>query len=438
MTTKFINPIPRKATTSMFLEGDLSDLKFAFVVENVTKILPAHQCILAQNSSVFRNMFNSSVPETEVTINIVDASYSEFEEFLQFFYREEVALTMTNIEGVVRLADKYDVTECLDICVTFLEGQLTFANLFLIYQLAETFNISRLTTLCEDKIQYSTLEMLKSSAFLDYTKEVLNSILLMDGLACTESHLFDACIEWAKNSCRKNELDESEAQNLRQQLGDSIYLIRFRAMIGEEIVQIMTNKFYAGLFSHKELVEVLCLRNVADFKCETFCPKTRAILSFQLNRSPVLICRGGECHVEIIRKESEVFFQSNVPALLNEIHFLAILELTSLKFSITLTENNVPKVLFHGSVTYGSFNSVGPKLSLTKVVLIKPNTVYRISIATDGFNGTLPNTVIGTADTSDLMKDVPLSFVNDPSMPPPTRKCSVSTSIVKALYLKQI
>ncbi|KAG4075477.1 hypothetical protein HA402_015130 [Bradysia odoriphaga] len=438
MTTKFINPISRKANTSWFLDSDSSDLKFVFEVENGTKVLPAHQSTLAQNSSVFRNMFDSSVPEREVTINIDDASYGEFEAFLQFFYLEEVTLTMANIEGVVRLADKYDVTECLDICVKFLESHLTFANLFLIYQLAVTFNISRLTEFCEDKIQFSTLEMLNSSAFLDYSKEVLNSILLMDCLACTETHLFDACIAWAKNSCRKNGLDESEAKNLRQQLGDSLYLIRFRAMTGEEIVQIMTNQFYAGVFSHKELVEVLCLRNVDDFKCETFCPKTRYNVSFQLNRNPVLICTGGECHIEVIRKESEVFFHSTVPALLKDIHFVAIPELTSLTFSITITELNVPKVLFHGSVTYGPFDPFGLKLSLAKVVIIKPNTIYRISIATDGINGNMPKVTIGTVDTSDLMKDVPLSFVNDPSMPPPTRKCGVSTSIIKALHLKQI
>lgn len=440
MTTKLINPMPRKAPVSdLFLATDSADLKFTFDVENGTKILPAHKSILAQNSSVFRNMLFSSLPETEVTFNIVDASYEEFEEFLQFFYQDEITLTMQNIEGVLRLADKYDVTECSDMCAMFLESQCTLANLFLIYQLAVTFSFKELKKFCEDKIQHSTLEIFDSPAFLDYTRDMLNSILLMDGLACTESHIFDACIAWAKNSCRKNGLDETEALNLRQQLGDSLFLIRFRSMDGEEIVQIMTkaNRLYAGMFSHKELVEVLCLRNVKDFKSENFCSKPRVNLSFKLNRNPVLICRGGDSHYGVIQKESEVFFRSTVPALLNDIQFLSIIQLSSLTFTIKINENNVPDVLFDGSMTYGPFDHFGPKISFQKTVVIKPNTIYRISIATEGIDGRMPDATIATVDTSQLMEGIPLTFVDDPSKPPTVRG-GVPTSIVKALHFKQI
>lgn len=127
-----------------------------------------------------------------------------------------------------------------------------------------------------------------------------------------------------------------------------------------------------------------------------------------------------------------------MPALLNEIQFLVLPKLRSLTFSIKITENRKSDVLFNGSVTYDIFDSFGVKLTFAKVVVIKPYTVYRISIATDGINGIMPEVEIGTVDTSHLMKDIPLTFINDPSALPPRKKCGVPTSIVKSLHFKSM
>lgn len=292
MTAKLTNLMPRREVSGLFLSGDSADLKFAFDAKNGKKFLPAHRSVLSENSSVFRSMFVSSLHKKEVHVNIVNASYSGFEKFLQFFYLKEVTLTLDNIDEVIILANNYGVIECSDMCAMFLESICTFDNLFSIRQLADKFDFRKLSRFCEYRIQYSTLEMFDSSAFLDLEdNHILEGILLHDALACTESQIFDACIAWAKNCCRRNGLDETKSLNLRQQLGDCLYLIRFRAMSDGEIQQIMTNPLYAGMFSHEELENVLCLRNGKDFKAEKFCSKLRVNLSFKRNGRSALIGR---------------------------------------------------------------------------------------------------------------------------------------------------
>lgn len=48
-----------------------------------------------------------------------------FEEFLQFFYGNQMKLTMDNVAEVLQLVDKYDVADCYEICVDFLKENLT-------------------------------------------------------------------------------------------------------------------------------------------------------------------------------------------------------------------------------------------------------------------------------------------------------------------------
>lgn len=68
-------------------------------------------------------MFNVELRE-EGDVMTVDSSREAFEEFLQFFYRQQVKLTIDNIAQVLKLLDKYGVTDCLPICNAFLQEQL--------------------------------------------------------------------------------------------------------------------------------------------------------------------------------------------------------------------------------------------------------------------------------------------------------------------------
>lgn len=95
-----------------------TDVQFIFEgVNGITKV-PAKKAVLVASSSVFNAMFN------DFNVKIVDASSEAFTEFLQFFHDNQVQLTMDNIAEVLKLIDKYDVNDCIPICVDFLKDHL--------------------------------------------------------------------------------------------------------------------------------------------------------------------------------------------------------------------------------------------------------------------------------------------------------------------------
>lgn len=49
-------------------------------------------------------------------IRLSDTTHDAFQEFLQFFYLNEVELTEENVAGVMYLGDKYNVTSCMNVC----------------------------------------------------------------------------------------------------------------------------------------------------------------------------------------------------------------------------------------------------------------------------------------------------------------------------------
>lgn len=376
-----------KSIAKLYLKEELADVKFAFKQNGTTQTVSAHKLILASASPVFNTMFFGSLPENDV-VDIVDASLGEFEEFLQFFYLSEVRLTMENTEGVARLADKYDMLDCMNTCATFLESQLTNRNMFWGYQLAISLNNQKLRKFCEDKIVYLAFELFKSQAFLHCDRKVLKNILEMDELACSEFDIFTACMEWAKISCRQNKLSE-DSGNLKKQLSDCFYLIRFGQLRSEEIGELMTNKVYAGMFSRDELLEVLCATTAKDFKLRKFKQKSRSNPSFERNSNPILICSligANDCSTVVIGSKNYVTFSTNVPVLLGKFQCVSIIESNygrpaHLTFNINITEKDLhtgkDNVLFTGTVDYGEQERT-PTVNLTRAIVVRPKKQYTI------------------------------------------------------------
>lgn len=137
---------------------------------------------------------------------------------------------MEHIGEVARLSDYFDVSDCFEKCVDFLEQQLTSENIAYGYELAIMFNHQKLMEFCEKQISFLIDDVLKSNVFLQCDQNVVKNILKIDTLNCKEADLFEACISWVNSSCRKNELDENDSNNLKVQLGDCFHLIRFGAM----------------------------------------------------------------------------------------------------------------------------------------------------------------------------------------------------------------
>lgn len=129
-----------------------ADVHFIFDCEDATVKIPAHKEVLTASSGVFHAMFNGELKETG-DVEIIDASPTAFEEFLQFFYGNRMKLSMENIAEVLALVDKYDVIDCYPICVDFLKENLTRKDILWGLHLALKFQLTDLKSHCTSIVQ---------------------------------------------------------------------------------------------------------------------------------------------------------------------------------------------------------------------------------------------------------------------------------------------
>ncbi|XP_055303187.1 BTB/POZ domain-containing protein 19-like [Sitodiplosis mosellana] len=241
---------------SSYLNPDGADVWFVFDGDRV----PGHKFLLTGLSPWLNITFNSSLPETgNVDMTNSQVTVAAFKEFLQFFYMDDVTLTMENIEGVIHFAKQSLSKDVFTKCEQFLIKSFTMDKIFYGHQLALLYEADALKAFCEDEICVNAEATFKSSSFLDFPYSMLLTILKFDSLVCEEKDIFDACIAWAKAACDRNQKDSKILENLRAQLDDLIYQIRFSSMTVDKATECIRS--CRGLFTAAEMEEIMCMVN---------------------------------------------------------------------------------------------------------------------------------------------------------------------------------
>lgn len=312
MASDLDNSSVSKRISELYLIGEFADINFEFNSDSSgTEYVPAHKSILAIASPVFRAWFfgageeNNLITKVGKSVKIVDASAGAFKAFLQFFYLQKVTLTMDYIKEVALLADKYEMLDSVNTCVTFLIDQLKTDNVVWIYHLAITLRIDKLKESCKKFVKIFTYEFFKSNAFLHCDQQFLENLLRMDQLQCKETDVIDACVAWAKFNCKEKGMDEME--NLRAQLGDCFYLIRFYAMDAK--LFFTHTKPLKELFTHDELVNIVYA--VPDKFNQN--PRTKTLF---WNDAKILKYSGSAGGGSLILMETSIRFSTNTQLLL--------------------------------------------------------------------------------------------------------------------------
>lgn len=251
------NPLIQQTGILLFKNRDKTG-DITFEVE--TKQIKAHKCVLAALSpEYYMGQFYGGFNDAKIdVITIPNVSAAAFEEYLQFFYLDEVILTHENIRDVITLTKMALVTEFTNECFNFLLETLSVENVCLSYQLAVIDDRTGLIDCCEHEISMHSDEVFASEGFLICTRGDLFNILQSDSLNCKETDVFEACISWAKNVCTIEGLDPGKMENLRKTLvdGNLLYQIRFGAMTIEEFMKCCYKK-YKELFTEDEREEIL-------------------------------------------------------------------------------------------------------------------------------------------------------------------------------------
>lgn len=248
-----------EGTKKLYRDEKTADVHFVFKNNGDIIRFPAHKIILASCSPVFHTMFYSA-PLSESDVKINDASPKGFMDFLALCYLDEVKITNENVTEFIDLAHKYHMPEGLKIGEQFLLKYTTVANLFTHYALAVKFNLNDLRNHCESEFRVNAVKVFKTDSFINCSKQMLDFILKLNSIQtfnCFEVDIFNACMNWAKNACKKDDIDGTDQQQLRCILGESFYLIPFSTMNADTLSEIVYS--HPTLFSQAEAFDMMVL-----------------------------------------------------------------------------------------------------------------------------------------------------------------------------------
>lgn len=377
----------------LYLNKEQADVYFKF--ENETKIIriPAHKTLLINGSSVFKAMFTGGLKENG-DVEIKDVCLDVFKEFLQFFYLDEVEVTIQNVADVMYLAEKYDVTECMNVCEQFLLKQhLTELDILKAFELAIKFERLELKTFTEKQISEQAVTIFSYNIIKNCSKETLKIVLEIKNLNCEPKDIFDGCIYWAVHACIINGRDPS-VENQRNELGECFNLIPFGLMDAIEISECITQ--HRGLFNRDELEDVIdMLSSNGSPRLQIFKPKSYFL---QWNKDSVLKCsRVGSLSMRnhYLNQLEVASFNTKKRMLFGGISLAGIHDKSNshnvqnyLRGVLTIIENDIihldSKILLVQPVKFAlDLQKMLTTIEFTKELLIKSDKVYEVQILFD-------------------------------------------------------
>lgn len=234
----------------MYLNAERADVNFVFDADTDHPVkMPAHKIILSLDSPVFDAMFFGSFAE-QGDVPIVGVPVAAFTEFLQFFYLEEVRLSIENIAYVMDLCKTYETDEFLESCEIVFRDSITLDGMCWGYGIAQLLQQKRLSKFCGEKIKANATAIMKSESFLDCDSEFLSKILALVSSDWSVLERVFACMAWSKAECNRKNL-EANPLNLRDQLKDVFNQIPFDELTTQQLSKHAAT--YSGFFTADEL-----------------------------------------------------------------------------------------------------------------------------------------------------------------------------------------
>lgn len=373
--------LPNFICEKWYLDAKTADVRFKFEKDDGEIVeVHAHKLVLTTGSNVFRTMFYGSIPEGD-EVKITDVTAAAFQEFLAFFYMENVTLTLENIEEVIYSIKKYGIERCLKNCVEFLIEKLENDNVCFGYRLAIKYGLDDLKYFCERMISANAKNVVETECFFNSEWEVFNEIMKQDSLVCEETQVFDVAMKWAEKSCEKKDLATDDMQNLRDQLKGSLYLIHFQRMKLEDFSPRHTK--YSGLFTVPDLTDIIQMFASMEFKSQLFTSNPISTEIFAWDEDHILECSFSEKLLELCTESANqpsfsYSFSSNKCFLFGQIH-LASLVCGGVRVQLIKGSNDVFNDYFKYDASNENFIN-GSLLKFTKPILIHHNCVYQIKI----------------------------------------------------------
>ena len=140
-----------------------------------------------------------------------------------------MALTAANVMGVLYASRKYIITNLTKRCLKFLEDNLSAETALPLLEQSMLFDDTDFKKKLLAKIEEEASAILSSEDFMKLSEQALHEVLQLELHISKELDVFKAAVKWAQEKCK--ELQKSiEGSNMREALGENLFLIRFPTM----------------------------------------------------------------------------------------------------------------------------------------------------------------------------------------------------------------
>lgn len=261
------NALPTGILSNLFKDPECADVHFIFPnelhdkchcdcdCETMAISIPAHRTILAQGSRKFREMFYGETKCPDSDVFITNYSSAAFAEFLQMFYLTEVSLNEAHITDVLQLIVDHQMDRSICVCETFMMQSVSVENCLHYMHLALTYNLCvRLLGILRQFIRVNAIYIFQTDGFRHCSMRLLENILELRDLKCSEGDVFFAAMDWARWLCLTNCIDITD-ENRRKMLGACFNLIRFPTMTVEDFSRCLVR--HPNLLDNVELLDIL-------------------------------------------------------------------------------------------------------------------------------------------------------------------------------------
>jgi hypothetical protein len=226
---------------SQHLAASFNDKTFADVVLKVGpqgRPIYAHKVILTNRSLFFRAEFSKPMQNEKVTEKTFsEYSYGIVESVVKYMYSGNITLKLENVLDVLDLAEKFQVRSLSVLACNFIETNLDYNNVSMVFQAISQYRCPSLYAYCLSFIDKAILNVVKSDSFLDLSEELLILIISRDQLALKPSeeiNIFHAVHVWAKHNAQT-----SDTIVLSNQADRALKHVRFPLMPKDDLTNIV-------------------------------------------------------------------------------------------------------------------------------------------------------------------------------------------------------
>jgi hypothetical protein len=175
-------------------------------------------------------------------------------------------------------SEKYMLHNIKDKCSHYLQSSVDEERACVVLQTAHDFHLDDLRTNALKFILSIGKPCLESKSFLSLSPDYLRLVIESDYLKCKEEIIYQNIIDWSTNRCQDQNLTVND-ENIRQVLGDLVYLVRFLIMERQYFTEIVSKK---SLLTLDEIVKVY--QSFDGDEIDVFPTKWRNKVHMQLNQ----------------------------------------------------------------------------------------------------------------------------------------------------------